>query len=108
VTSARKSKEKPVKVKDESSVIRCMAGDGLIRIEEWKDGSGKVVPFNLAFINIHLFPGDNGRVLGYDTANGYLHRHFAGAIEPIEAAPYAKIYRRFFREVEELKKRGRL
>jgi hypothetical protein len=108
VTSARKARSKLEKVTDESSVIRCMAGDGLIRIEEWKDGSGKVVRFNLAFINFHLFPRDNGRVLGYDTAHGYLHRHFAGAVELIEHAEYDVVFERFIEEVQELKIRRRL
>ena len=97
-----------MKVTDESAVIRCVAGDGLIREEVWKDGNGNVVRFNLTFINFHLFAGDNGRVLGYDTAHSYQHRHFAGTIEPIEPAPYSRIYRRFFREVEEMRKRERL
>jgi hypothetical protein len=108
LASARKSERKPVKVIDESAVVRCLAGDGVIREEVWEDASGNAVRFNLTFINFHLFVGDNGRVLGYDTAHGHLHRHFAGAIEPIEPAPYVKIYRRFFREVEQLKKRERL
>ena len=108
MASARKLKVRPVKVTDESAVIRCLAGDGVIRVEAWEDGNGNIVRFDLAFINFHLFARDNGRVLGYDTAHGHLHRHFAGAIEPIEPAPYVKIYRRFFREVEELRKRERL
>ena len=108
MASARKSEEKPVKVLDESAVIRCVAGDGLIREEVWKDAKGKIVRFNLAFINFQLFAGDNGRVLGYDTAHGAPHRHFAGAVEPIEGVSYGSISRRFFREVEELKKRERL
>ena len=108
MASAKKSKVRPVKVTDESAVIRCLAGDGVIRVEAWKDNKGKIIRFNLAFINFYLFARDNGRVLGYDTAHGHLHRHFAGTVEPIEAAPCEKVYRRFFREVEALRKREHL
>jgi hypothetical protein len=72
-----------VKVTNESAAIRCVTGDGLIREEVWKDAGGNVFRYNLAFINFHLFAGDNGRVLGYDTAHGQAHRHFAGTVEVI-------------------------
>jgi hypothetical protein len=47
-------------------------------------------------------------VLGYDTAHGRLHRHFAGAVELIEHAEYDVVFDRFIEEVEELEKRRRL
>ncbi len=103
--SARNSKARPAKVTYESAVIRCLAGDGVIRVEVWKDVKGKVARYNLAFMNFHLFAKDNGRVLGYDTAHSALHRHFAGAVESIEDAPYDVIYDRFIEEVQELKRR---
>jgi hypothetical protein len=105
LASKRKSKPKPVKVKDESAVIRCLAGDGMIHEEVWKDADGRVVRYNLAFINFHLFSRDNGRVLGYDTAHGGAHRHFAGRIEGIEPTPYDDILERFIAEVSTLKSR---
>lgn len=89
-------------------MIRCVAGDGLIREEVWKDAKGAVVRYNLAFINFHLFPRDNGRVLGYDTAHGAPHRHFAGRVEVIEAIPYDDILERFIAEVSTLKSRRQL
>jgi hypothetical protein len=108
MASARKSEDKPVKVIDESSVIRCAAGNGVVREEVWVDVDGMVVRYNLAFINFHLFAGDNGRVLGFDTAHGQPHRHFAGTIEVIEPAPYDDIHGRFVAEVDELRRRGKL
>jgi len=92
-------------VTDEVTPIRCIAGDGLIREEVWKADDGSIIRYNLAFINFHLFAGDNGRVLGYDTAHGFPHRHFAGMIEAIEPAPYVEIFDRFIAEVEALKVR---
>ena len=97
--AARKTVRKPVKVTDEAAVIRCAAGDGLVREEVWKDAEGKVVRYNLAFINLSLFAGDRGRVLGYDTAHGQLHRHFAGKVEAVAASTYEQILERFLSEV---------
>ncbi len=47
-------------------------------------------------------------MLGYDTAHGFLHRHYTGSIERIDPAPYVEIFDRFLAEVEELKKRKTL
>jgi hypothetical protein len=108
MAAARKPTSKPVKVTDEAAAIRCAAGDGAIREEVWEDAGGRIVRYNLAFIDFHLFAGDNGRVLGYDTAHGALHRHFAGNVEEIEPAEYADIRERFIAEVDELKTRRKL
>lgn len=108
MTAARKRESKPLKVTDEIAAIRCLAGDGLIREEVWKDPAGKVVRYNLAFVNFHMFAGDHGRVLGYDTAHGIAHRHFAGTIEQIEPAEYRDILERFIAEVDELRTRRKL
>jgi hypothetical protein len=98
----------PVKVTDEIATIGCAAGDGLIREEVWEDADGRVVRYNLAFINLHLFTGDRGRVLGYDTAHGHAHRHFAGAVQAIGPAEYRDILERFIAEVNELRMRKKL
>jgi hypothetical protein len=74
----------------------------------WVDEKGKTVRYNLAFINFRLFSRDNGRVLGYDTAHGHLHRHFAGTVEVIEPAPFRVKVARFMAEVDELKLRRKL
>lgn len=108
MTAARRPVHELVKVTDEAALVRCASGDGLIREEVWKDAEGKVIRFNLAFINFHLFAGDNGRVLGYDSAHGQPHRHFAGSVEAIEPDPYDVIFDRFLAEVGLLKTRSRL
>ena len=96
------------KCTDESALIRCAAGPGEVREEVWKDGDGRVVRYNLAFINHHLFAGDNGRVLGYDTAHGHVHRHFAGTVTPIAPVSYAVLLERFLAEVHELRRKTSL
>ncbi len=97
-----------VKAIDESAIVRCAVGIGELREEVWIDASGKEVRYNLAFINHHLYAADNGRVLGYDTAHGSLHRHYAGNIKMIEPAPYCEIFDRFLEEVQALKQRKTL
>ena len=108
MAAARKRASKPVKAADEITAVRCVSGDGWIREERWEDAGGNVVRYNLAFINFHLFPTDNGRVLGYDTAHGQPHRHFAGIAEPIERAPFSEIFDRFIAEVVELRQMRKL
>jgi hypothetical protein len=108
MAEARKRPGKPKKVTDEVAVIGCAAGEGLIREEVWKDAAGRVVRYNLAFINFHLFARDNGRVLGYDTAHGNAHRHFAGTVEDIEPAEYSEVLEHFIGEVNQLRTRRSL
>jgi hypothetical protein len=108
MASVRKRAGKLVKATDELAAIRCAAGIGAIREEVWKDAGGKVVRYNLAFINFEMFAGDNGRVLGYDTAHGFPHRHFAGTVEAIDPAEYDEVYDRFIAEVGKLKRRRKL
>jgi hypothetical protein len=80
----------------------------LIREERWEDSEGNVVRYNLAFINFHLFSRDNGRVLGYDTAHGKVHRHFAGKVDVIASASFQEIFARFIAEVDNLRKLEKL
>jgi hypothetical protein len=108
MAAGKKRPVKLVKVTDEAIIVRCAAGDGMIREEMWEDEKGNAGRYNLAFINFHLFSKDNGRVLGYDTAHGHLHRHFAGTVEVIEPAPFRVIVARFMAELGELKLRRRL
>ncbi len=108
MAAGKKRPVKLVKVTDEAIIVRCAAGDGMIREEMWEDEKGNAGRYNLAFINFHLFSKDNGRVLGYDTAHGQLHRHFAGTVEVIKPAPFRVIVARFMAELGELKLRRRL
>lgn len=92
---------------DDEADIRCASGSGLVREEVWEDASGKVMRYNLAFINHFLTSQDNGRVLGYDNRHGYHHRHYKGGVQPYEFSGYAATAFRFFAEVDELKKEKR-
>lgn len=55
------------KIVDDSFSISRKRGNGILRREVWVDDAGRVVRYNLAYINHALYVGDNGRVLGYAT-----------------------------------------
>ncbi len=79
------------KVIDEVHKISDRRGNGQLRREVWVDELGRVVRYNLAFINHNLFQGDNGRVVGYDNRHGYHHRHYFGIVEPVAFESFEQI-----------------
>ncbi len=52
----------------------------------------------MAYINHALCQVDNGRVLGFDNAHGYHHRHYMGKIEPVKYMSYEATLERFQQE----------
>jgi hypothetical protein len=74
----------------------------LIKEEVWRDAKGTVTRYSLAYIDPMIFPGDNGRVLGYDNAHGHHHRHFCGEVTPYGYATYEQVARQFLREANQL------
>ena len=83
------------KVQDVSNRLSSKYGNGVLRREVWVDGKGKVVRYNLAYINHSVFQGDNGRVLGYDNAHGFHHRHYKGKVETIDFLSFEDVENRF-------------
>ena len=75
---------------------------GRLRREVWQTEDGKVVRYNLAYINHRICGRDNGRVLGYDNSHGQHHRHFMGSVEPVELDSYEAIVQRFDHELAEI------
>lgn len=71
------------KLIDEQHVISTKKGNGILRREVWVDNKGAVTRYNLAYINHQLFSGDSGRVIGFDNAHGYHHRHYYGQVEAV-------------------------
>jgi hypothetical protein len=84
-----------IKIADDSWSLSFKKGNGILRREVWEDEQGRVVRYNLAYINLSLFQGDNGRVVGYDNAHGFHHRHFMGMVEPIAFTSFEDIEERF-------------
>jgi hypothetical protein len=87
---------------DESYNIHRKKGNGVVRRQVWINKEQKVTRYNLAYINHFLFHGDNGRVLGYDNAHGYHHKHYLGTIEPIEFETFEELEKKFEQEFEVL------
>ena len=80
---------------------------GKLREEVWETADGKVVKYNLAYINPRMCGVDNGRVLGYDNSHGHHHRHYMGAVEAFEFTTFEALQERFQKEVRELLEEGR-
>jgi hypothetical protein len=95
------------KIIDDEVFVSCASGPGLIREEVWEDGSGKVVRYNLAFINHFMMHTDNGRVPGYDNAHGEHHRHYYGSVEKISITSYESLVTLFRDEVRVLRRETR-
>ena len=87
----------------ESTLTRPRKGAKL-KEEVWQTDDGQVVRYSLASINHRICGVDNGRVLGYDNSHNYHHRHFMGAVEPVEFDSYDALSERFYAEVDELRK----
>lgn len=83
---------------DERYLISRKRGNGQIRREVWTDEGGKVVRYNLAYINHALYAGDNGRVLGYDNNHGFHHKHFMGEVKPVVFSSMEELEERFYQE----------
>ena len=83
------------KISDDSWTLSSKNGNGLLRREIWADESGKVVRYNLSYINHNLCQKDNGRVIGYDNAHGYHHRHLMGNVETIEFVNFEDVEDKF-------------
>lgn len=76
--------------------------DSRIKQEVWMTPDGDVARYSLAYIEPFGNIEDNGRVLGYDNAHGYHHRHFLGTVEPCEYTTFEALAERFFAELETL------
>ncbi|MCX7176121.1 MAG: DUF6516 family protein [Proteobacteria bacterium] len=95
------------KVQDVSTRLANKRGNGILRREVWVDGKGKVVRYNLAYINHDLFQGDNGRVLGYDNAHGFHHRHYKGKVEAVAFRSFEDIEARFEADWTAFRRKGK-
>lgn len=81
--------------------IKTKSGGGVLSYEVWgyrHQNMTVVTRYNLAWINHAVFAGDNGRVLGFDNAHGYHHRHCMGQVEKVEFVNFETTQERFQRE----------
>ncbi len=95
---------KPVReslLEQERFELKPKSGGGLLSYEVWgyvERGKTVVTRYNLAYINHSIYQGDNGRVLGFDNAHGYHHRHYMGEMEAVEFVSYEATQERFQQE----------
>jgi len=78
--------------------LRPKSGGGILSYEVWgymNKGKRVVTRYNLAYINLAIFRDDNGRVLGFDNAHDYHHRHYMGEVEAVEYVSYETTLERF-------------
>lgn len=87
-------------IEDDSFSLHKSKGNGILRRQIWQDSSGNITRYRLAYINAYLFAGDNGRVLGYDNAHGFHHRHYFGKIETVNFTHFKEIEKQFQHEFE--------
>jgi hypothetical protein len=95
---------KPTKetlLEQERFELKPKSSGGLLSYEVWgfvEKGLTVVTRYNLAYINHVIYQGDNGRVLGFDNAHGYHHRHYLGEIEAVEFVSYEATLDKFQQE----------
>jgi len=85
--------------------LKQKSGGGVLRFEVWghvENGKTVVTRYNIAYINHAICRKDNGRVLGYDNAHGYHHRHYMGDVEPVDYVSYEDTSERFQKEWSEI------
>jgi len=90
--------------------LKAKSGGGLLSYEVWGYRlSGRIVVtrYNLAYVNHAMHQGDNGRVLGFDNAHDYHHRHFMGKVQAVEFVSYEATLERFQQEWAEIVKLNR-
>jgi len=81
--------------------LKPKSGGGLLNYEVWgykEKGKTIITRYAIAYINHAICQADNGRVLGFDNAHGYHHRHCMGMVEAVEFESYEVTMERFQRE----------
>ncbi len=106
--------KKETLLQSERYALKPKSGGGILRYEVWgyvKDGATVITRYNIAYINHEITNKDNGRVLGYDNAHNYHHKHFMGSVQTFKFVSYEKTLDLFQMEwsqiVEALKAKGK-
>ena len=90
--------------------LKQKSGGGLLSYEVWgyqEKGKTVVTRYNLAYINHSICNADNGRVLGFDNAHDFHHRHYMGEVAAVEFISYEATLEKFQQEWLEIVKRKR-
>ncbi len=93
------------KVVSEQFPVNPKRGGGILKIEAWENNKGEIVKYSMAYINHFIFSGDNGRVIGYDNAYNFHHKHYMGEISEVSNyISYQDLVERFEKEIKEFVK----
>jgi hypothetical protein len=87
--------------------LKPKSGGGVLRYEVWgycQNGATVVTRYNLAYINHAICRVDNGRVLGFDNAHNFHHRHSMGEVQAVEFTSYQNTLETFQQEWLEISK----
>jgi Family of unknown function (DUF6516) len=79
----------------------------VVRMQADFSKKGQLLRYSLALIDVRS-AADNGRILGYDNAHGYHHRHHLGRVETVEFTSYEGIENRFEAEVRNYLETGEI
>jgi hypothetical protein len=111
-----KSKREKIEslIEREIFYLKASQGGGILSFEVWgyfEGGHTVATRYNLAYINRLICQKDNGRVLGFDNAHNYHHRHFMGKVAPVEFVSYERTLEQFEQEwqsiIQKIKKEQR-
>jgi hypothetical protein len=83
---------------DEEHHLSKKQGGGILRLQAWTDNQQHIQRYSLAYINPLIFSGDNGRVLGYDDAHNYHHKHYFGEVLEVEFISFQDTLEKFEQE----------
>ena len=104
----KKSKPKiESQLERETFKLKANKGGGILSFEVWgyvQDGKTIVTRYNLAYINPMICQKDNGRVLGFDNAHDYHHKHYMGKVAPVEFESYEQTLEQFQEEWQHIVK----
>ena len=92
---------KEILLEQERFELKPKSGGGILRHDIWGDRYNVIamVPHhNLARINHFICHVDNGRVMGFDNAHAYHHRHYMGEVTAVEFTSYEVTLERFQQE----------
>lgn len=92
---------KEILLEQERFELKPKSGGGVLRYEVWgyvERGITVVTRYNLAYINHAIYQGDHGRVLGFDNAHGYHHRHYLGEVTAVTFINYETTLETFQQE----------
>ena len=81
--------------------IHCYEKGYWVKFEITQGDKSELRPHGLNY-SFTLHDPSNQRLIGFDNAHGYHHRHFMGVVEPVEFLSYEATVERFQREWSEI------